>query len=98
MRFRNAFAALLTFAAVFAVSSAATAQVHPHHAAQIRKAAKEVRPQSAPERARTVLIWNTPAHHLMDKDPHKGYCIPYGEEAAAGHRRRKRGLQTGGER
>lgn len=80
MRFRNAFAALLTFAAVFAVSSAATAQVHPHHAAQIRKAAKEVRPQSAPERARTVLIWNTPAH-LMDKDPHKGYCIPYGEEA-----------------
>ena len=27
-----------------------------------------------------VLIWNTPSH-LMDKDPHKGYCIPYGEEA-----------------
>ena len=26
-----------------------------------------------------MLIWNTPPS-LMNKDPHKGYCIPYGEE------------------
>lgn len=32
----------------------------------------------APTKPRRVLIWNTPPH-LMDKDPHKGYCIPYGE-------------------
>jgi type 1 glutamine amidotransferase len=59
--------------------AAAWAQIHPHQAAQIRKAAKEVKPRVAPKKPRTVLIWNTPPH-LMDKDPHKGYCIPYGEE------------------
>ncbi len=58
----------------------APAQLHPHHAQQIRAAAKEVKPSAVPQQARTVLIWNTPPH-LMDKDPHKGYCIPYGEEA-----------------
>lgn len=26
------------------------------------------------------MIWNTPAH-LMENDPHKGYCIPYGAAA-----------------
>ncbi|MBN1853379.1 MAG: DUF1080 domain-containing protein [Pirellulales bacterium] len=56
-----------------------TAQVHPHHAEQIRKAANEVKPRSVPKKPRMVLIFNTPPH-LMDKDPHKGYCIPYGEE------------------
>jgi type 1 glutamine amidotransferase len=29
-----------------------------------------------------VLIWNTPAH-LYPRDPHKGYCIPYGSYAMA---------------
>jgi type 1 glutamine amidotransferase len=33
-----------------------------------------------PRKARRVLIWNTPAH-LYAKDPHKGYCIPYGSYA-----------------
>lgn len=33
-----------------------------------------------PQKVRHVLIWNTPAH-LMGKDPHKGYCIPYGTAA-----------------
>jgi type 1 glutamine amidotransferase len=33
-----------------------------------------------PEQPRVVLIWNTPGH-LMDQDPHKGYCIPYGAAA-----------------
>ena len=36
--------------------------------------------QRTPKRPRRVLICNTPAH-LMDKDPHKGYCIPYGTAA-----------------
>lgn len=34
----------------------------------------------APDKPRRVLIFNTPAH-LMPKDPHKGYCIPYGAYA-----------------
>jgi len=55
------------------------AQIPPHHEAQIRKAAPD-KPRVAPRKARTVLIWNTPPS-LMDKDPHKGYCIPYGEAA-----------------
>ena len=79
MRTRISFVALLACSMV-CLPSAAWAQVHPHHAAQIRKAAKEVKPRVAPKKPRTVLIWNTPPH-LMDKDPHKGYCIPYGEEA-----------------
>lgn len=73
------------------VSAATTglAQVSKHHAEQIRKAAEQLKPQAAAKRPRTVLIWNTPPH-LMDKDPHKGYCIPYGEEAF-----RAIGQQTG---
>lgn len=33
-----------------------------------------------PAKARRVLIWNTPPH-LLNKDPHKGYCSPYGAAA-----------------
>lgn len=33
-----------------------------------------------PPASRRVLIWNTPPH-LMGKDPHRGYCIPYGIHA-----------------
>jgi len=79
MRNRLAFTALLVCLMAFLFSVPARAQIHPHHAAQIHKAAKEVRPRVAPKKPRTVLIWNTPPH-LMDKDPHKGYCIPYGAE------------------
>ena len=57
----------------------AAAQIPPHQEAQIRKAAPE-KPRFAPRKPRTVLIWNTPPA-FMDKDPHKGYCIPYGEAA-----------------
>jgi type 1 glutamine amidotransferase len=42
--------------------------------------AAPAQPRVAPKQPRRVLIWNTPAH-LMDKDPHKGYCIPYGTAA-----------------
>lgn len=48
----------------------------------IWKAAPE-KPRVAPKKARRVLIFDTPAH-LMDKDPHKGYCIPYGTYALQG--------------
>jgi hypothetical protein len=46
-------------------------------AKQIRDAAPE-KPQAAPKKPRRVLVWNTP---LMDKSPHKGYCIPFGTHA-----------------
>ena len=48
-------------------------------ARQIYEAAP-VKAQVLPRQSRRVLIWNTPAH-LMEKDPHKGYCIPYGSAA-----------------
>lgn len=76
---RRAIALLLAELAALA-SATAPAQVPPHHAQQIRKAAGQLKPQVVPKKPRRVLIWNTPPH-LMDKDPHKGYCIPYGEEA-----------------
>lgn len=56
------------------------AQLPAHHAEQIREAARQITPRVAPRKPRIVLIWNTPPH-LMENDPHKGYCIPYGEEA-----------------
>ena len=61
------------------LSASVEAEIHPHHAAQIRTAAQAVKARVTPRQPRRVLIWNTPPH-LMDKDPHKGYCIPYGEE------------------
>lgn len=70
---------LLACSGLALMAARAVAQVPPHHAERIRKAAEQVEPRVAPERPRTVLIWNTPPH-LMEKDPHKGYCIPYGEE------------------
>lgn len=51
-----------------------------HHENAIRKAVQQVTVQLPPKKPRTVLIFNTPPH-LMEKDPHKGYCIPYGEAA-----------------
>ena len=60
------------------LTTSVEAQVHPQHAEQIRKAAQAVKARVTPQRVPAVLIWNTPPH-LMEKDPHKGYCIPYGE-------------------
>ncbi len=57
----------------------AIGQVPSHQADQIRRAAPD-KPRVAPKAPRTVLIWNTPPA-FMPKDPHKGYCIPYGELA-----------------
>ncbi|MBN2450419.1 MAG: ThuA domain-containing protein [Lentisphaeria bacterium] len=48
----------------------------PHRAEQIRAAAPDAA-RAQPRRPRRVLIWITPSH-LMPKDPHAGWCIPYG--------------------
>jgi type 1 glutamine amidotransferase len=47
-----------------------------HQEEKIRAAAPE-KARAAPKKPRRVLIWSTPPH-LMDADPHKGYCVPYG--------------------
>lgn len=54
-------------------------QIPAHQAQQIYDAAPAA-VRAAPRKARRVLIWVTPAH-LMEGDPHKGYCIPYGAAA-----------------
>ncbi len=54
-------------------------KIPDHQAKQIYDAAP-TKAQAVPKKSRRVLIWNTPAH-LMEKDPHKGYCIPYGTVA-----------------
>ena len=77
MRCTLAIAAALSVVALLAIAAPAAAQVQPDRAAKIRKAAPE-KPRVAPKKPRTVLIWNTPPA-FMDKDPHKGYCIPFGE-------------------
>jgi type 1 glutamine amidotransferase len=75
---RKAFptAALVIAALAAAALGAPAAGIPEHQAKQIRDAAP-AKPRVAPKKARRVLIFDTPAH-LMDKDPHKGYCIPYG--------------------
>lgn len=60
-------------------SSLAVESIPDHRARQIYDAAP-LQPQVPPQKPRRVLIWNTP-EHLMEKDPHKGYCIPYGSAA-----------------
>lgn len=70
---------ILVCSALMLTVASVAAQIPPHHEAQIRKAAPE-KPRVAPRKPRTVLVWNTPPS-LMEKDPHKGYCIPYGEAA-----------------
>ena len=50
MRNRLACSALLACWMAFLFSVPVRAQIHPHHAAQIRKAAQEVRPRVAPKK------------------------------------------------
>ncbi|MCY3022112.1 MAG: ThuA domain-containing protein [Planctomycetota bacterium] len=58
---------------------ASVEEVPKHQQDPIVKAAPD-KPRVQPKAPRKVLIWITPAH-LMDKDPHKGYCLPYGTVA-----------------
>jgi len=60
-------------------AAAAVEEIPEHRQKQIREAAP-AKPRVEPEKARTVLVFNTP-EHLYDKDPHKGYCVPYGSYA-----------------
>ncbi len=57
------------------VSAVAWSQVPPDRARRIEQACPG-EPLAKPQQSRRVLIFNTPPH-LMAKDPHKGYCIPY---------------------
>lgn len=58
---------------------AAIEEIPKQRAKQIESAAP-AKPRVAPKKARRVLIWVTP-EHLMAKDPHKGYNIPYAVQA-----------------
>ncbi len=70
---------LLFGLSVLAWTAPALEQIPADQARRIYDASP-AKPRLAPQKARRVLIWSTPAH-LMDKDPHKGYCIPYGAAA-----------------
>lgn len=65
--------------AALASRSFSADQIPAHQAKQIADAAP-AKARAVPTKPRRVLIWITPAH-LMEKDPHKGYCIPYGTAA-----------------
>ncbi len=73
------FSAILSLLCGLAFTGPVAADVNPQQAELIRGAVAD-KPQVEPKKPRTVLIWNTPPE-LMDKDPHKGYCIPFGEYA-----------------
>jgi type 1 glutamine amidotransferase len=64
---------------LLSLQAPAADQIPAHQAKQIYDAAP-ARARVPPKQPRRVLIWNTPPH-LMQKDPHKGYCIPYGAAA-----------------
>lgn len=64
---------------LLAWTAPAADEIPAHQARQIYDAAP-AQARATPKKPRRVLIWNTPAH-LMEKDPHKGYCIPYGTAA-----------------
>lgn len=52
----------------------------PADRARLIESAAPAQPQVAARKPRRVLIFITPPH-LMEKDPHRGYCIPYGTYA-----------------
>jgi len=54
-------------------------EIPPNHAKKIEDAAP-AKPRAEPKKPRKALVFSTPAH-LYDKDPHKGYCVPYGARA-----------------
>jgi|GEM_PF-298666 len=58
------------------LAGAAASELPAHRREAIAQAAPAA-PRVPPRAPRRVLIWITPAH-LMDKDPHKGYCLPFG--------------------
>jgi uncharacterized protein len=79
MRMPSQVVCVLGAVACFELALPAADEIPPNRTRQILEAAP-ARARVAPKQPRRVLIWNTPTH-LMDKDPHKGYCIPYGSAA-----------------
>lgn len=71
----------LLIAAIILCSAVARAdkEIPPHQLRPIQKAAP-AKPQVEPKKPRRVLIFISPPH-IMPKDPHKGYCVPYGSAA-----------------
>ncbi|MFW6163558.1 MAG: ThuA domain-containing protein [Planctomycetota bacterium] len=69
---------VVALALVVAVAGSARGveDIADHRKKQIRKACPD-EPRVQPKQPRKVLIWSTP-DHLYRKDPHKGYCVPYG--------------------
>jgi type 1 glutamine amidotransferase len=70
-------------ALLLVTTCAAAAQVEElseHRQKEIWQAAPE-QPRVAPKKPRTVLVFNTPDHLYPEKDPHAGYCVPYGSYA-----------------
>lgn len=64
-------------ASLLAAQPAKSPEGIPTHQEEQIRIAVPAKPRVVPKRKRRVLIWSTPSH-LMDKDPHKGYCVPYG--------------------
>jgi hypothetical protein len=67
-------------AAAWASSAGMAVEEIPEHRQKQIWAAAPEKARVAPREPRKVLIWNTP-DHLYAKDPHKGYCVPYGSYA-----------------
>lgn len=77
--FIERFMKVVYVAMLLGVCTVAVGQVTERQAERIKAAAPD-KACVEPKKPRSVLIWLTPAH-LMEKDPHKGYCIPYGTAA-----------------
>ncbi|MBA7479720.1 hypothetical protein ES707_15156 [subsurface metagenome] len=77
--FIERFMKVVYVAMLLGVCTVAVGQVTERQAERIEAAAPD-KARLEPKKPRRVLIWLTPAH-LMEKDPHKGYCIPYGTAA-----------------
>ena len=77
--FIERFMKVVYVAMLLGVCTVAVGQVTERQAERIKAAAPD-KARVEPKKPRRVLIWLTPAH-LMEKDPHKGYCIPYGTAA-----------------
>jgi type 1 glutamine amidotransferase len=73
-------AALMVAAILASVAGGASAGEIPQHREQQIWDAAPDKSQVAAKTPRRVLVWITPPH-LMQRDPHKGYCIPYGTSA-----------------
>lgn len=76
---------------ILLITLAALAEI-PANRARMIEAAAPAKPQASPRQPRRVLIFVTPPH-LMDKDPHRGYCIPYGAYALETLGRKSRAFQ-----